>query len=129
MHTPQAHSPTHPKNDCNANACTTPAGLAAIEAAFVAFVHRLQDGYVGGGAPAPTFFLTIAPHEKGQSAAILPAVAKLNAAGIKAVFLNATIDPSAGLPSGCGGHPGPTQHHAAFIRAHPVLAEEMGWTS
>ena len=138
------------ENDANADAhCyTDPACTARVATAFVSFVQRINAVY-GPPAVQRTFFLTIAPHEKGQHAAILPAVAQLVALGVDAVFLNATVN---GSVSGCecfltlararaslprltlifaltgGGHPGPTTHKLAFERARPQIAAKMGWT-
>ena len=85
------------ENDANANAhCfdgTDPACTVRVTAAFVSFVQRI-DAVYGPPASQRTFFLAIAPHEKGQHAAILPAVAQLVALGIDAVFLNATVNES-----------------------------------
>jgi len=111
-------------NDWNVNkeCFVTPNCTATVAAAFVAFVLRIDGVY---GPSQRTFFLAIAPHEKGQHAAILPAVAQLVALGVDAVFLNATIDD--GAPVGCAGHPGPTMHRLVFERARPVIAAKMGW--
>ena len=112
------------ENDANVDkTCfVDPTCTARVTAAFVAFVQRINAVY----GPAPrTFFLTIAPHEKGQHASILPAVAQLVALGVDAVFLNATVNETT---RGCGGHPGPTTHRLAYERARPVIAAKMGWT-
>jgi hypothetical protein len=128
---PRAALPLTPplagENDCNGNACN-PAGFPKITAAFVSFVSYLSAGYKAADPGAElTFFLAIAPHEKGQSAAILPAVTQLTAAGFNVHFLNATVPSSPSVPSGCGGHPGPTIHKLAAARAYPVIAAAMGW--
>lgn len=62
--------------------------------------------------------------QAGQSAAIKPAVQQLAAAGYKVAFLSGVVN---GSPSGCGGHPGPTVHHAAFEALQPQIAALMGW--
>ena len=85
---------------------------------LTASTHRLLQ-------EAITFFLTIGPHEHGQSTAILPAVQQLQASGVNARFLNATVGDFGTI--GCGGHPGITIHHASFLRAQPVIAAVMGW--
>jgi hypothetical protein len=96
--------------------------LGKLTAAYVAFVTRIAAGYPPGSNL--TFALVIGPHEAGQSAAILPAVATLAAAGVRAVFLNGTVPTAV---EGCGGHPGPSTHAAAFQRLQPQVAALMGW--
>ncbi len=115
------------ENDWGGGKCgTTPGCPANFTRAYVEFVRHISDVYAKAGkTEAITFFLTIGPHEHGQSAAILPAVEQLTASGTKAIFLNATV-PDYGT-IGCGGHPGVTIHHAAFMRAQPVIAAAMGW--
>jgi hypothetical protein len=56
--------------------------------------------------------------QAGQSAAIKPAVEQLAAAGYQVAFLNGVVN---GSPSGCGGHPGPTVHRAAFEALQPQV--------
>jgi len=116
------------ENDCNGGACNEK-HYPNITAAFVEFVGYLQKGYSAGapgGVANITYFLAIAPHEKGQSNAILPAVAQLQAAGLPVHFANGTVtDPS--LPNGCAGHPGPTIHAASAARLAPQIAAVMGW--
>jgi len=68
--------------------------------------------------------LIIAPHEAGQSVSIIPAVSTLKQQGFNVAFMNATVNVS---PGGCGGHPGPSQHHAAFLALQPQVAEFMQW--
>ena len=115
------------ENDWGGGKCGgTPGCPAKFTAAYVDFVRHIGDVYAKAGKTTPiTFFLTIGPHEHGQSAAILPAVEQLKAGGVNAVFLNATV-PDYGT-IGCGGHPGVTIHHASFMRAQPVIAAVMGW--
>ena len=115
------------ENDWGGGKCgTTPGCPAKFTAAYVAYVKHIGDVYAKAGKTVPiTFFLTIGPHEHGQSTAILPAVEQLKAGGVNAVFLNATV-PDYGT-IGCGGHPGITIHRASFLRAQPVIAAAMGW--
>jgi hypothetical protein len=106
--------------------------VAAFTAAYVAFVANVTAAYGAGpgtgtgGATLPVF-ATIAPHEQGQSAGILPAVAALEAAGYPVTFLTATVPLPPALPDGCGGHPGPTIHAAAAARAAPAIAATRSW--
>jgi len=109
----------------------TPAWLAQLAASYVEFVGALWRAYAAcSGASdksTPVFFLTIGPHEAGQSAAIVAALPQLVAAGYKALLLNATVPLPPALPAGCGGHPGPSLHAAAAQRAAPVVSEALGW--
>lgn len=117
------------ENDWNANCGNSSTCISEFTAAYVTFVEHIANTYQkAASSPSlnQTFFLTIGPHEKGQSVGILPAVSALQEKGINAVFLNATVS---GLVSGCGGHPGPTIHRAAAARAWPVIAQVMGWSS
>lgn len=116
------------ENDWGGGKCgTTPGCPAKFTEAYVEYVHHISEVYAKAGKKgAITFFLTIGPHEHGQSTAILPAVQQLQSSGVKAVFLNATV-PDYGT-IGCGGHPGVTIHHASFLRAQPVIAAAMGWS-
>lgn len=93
----------------------------------MSFVTSLASTYKAAGAPNATFVLAIGPHEKGQSGAILPAVAALRGAGLPVFFVNATVADPPGVPSGCGGHPGPTLHALSAARAAPQVAAIMGW--
>ena len=126
------------ENDWNAHCGTTFGCPANFTAAYVRFVEHIVDVYARAHdnknysqqqqqpQPQPiVFFLTIGPHERGQSEAIIPAVQLLKAKGTPAYFLNATVGDFGTI--GCGGHPGITIHHAAFLRAQPVIAEVMGW--
>jgi lysophospholipase L1-like esterase len=108
------------ENDWNFDPTPNATFIQHYTDAYVAYVQYVASVYNKN----VTFFLTIAPHEKGQSVGILPAVSTLQALNYKAHFLNATV---AGLPIGCGGHPGPTVHRAAFEVAQPIIASIMGW--
>lgn len=113
------------ENDWHAaNGKPTPAFIAEFVQRYVQFVTLLNTRY-GPGANV-TYFLTIAPHEAGQSVGVVQVPPLLQAVGIRALFLNATVDESL-LPRGCGGHPGPTIHAAAAARAQPFIAAAMGW--
>lgn len=119
------------ENDANNNCFNEPSCIPKFTAAYVDFVQHIAGTYANATNQWPndksiSFFLTIAPHEKGQSVGILPAVSQLTGLGYKAYFLNATVD-EALYPHGCGGHPGPTIHAAAAARAQPVIAQAMGW--
>jgi hypothetical protein len=105
------------ENDANADAScySSPACIARVSAAFVSFVQRIDAVY--GRQPGRVYFLLIAPHEKGQHVAILPAVATLVGLGFDAVFLNATVNESV---AGCGGHPGPTTPRASAAPRAPT---------
>lgn len=115
------------ENDWGGGKCGSIPGCPAnFTAAYVEYVRHISDVYGRAGKKeAITFFLTIGPHEHGQSAAIVPAVGQLKAGGVKAVFLNATVPDYSTI--GCGGHPGITIHHASFMRAQPIIAAAMGW--
>lgn len=114
------------ENDWGGGKCGTTAGCPAkFTEAYVEYVHHIAEVYAKVGKEGITFFLTIGPHEHGQSTAILPAVEQLKASGVTALFLNATV-PDFGT-IGCGGHPGVTIHHASFMRAQPIIAAAMGW--
>eukprot|EP01079_Euglenida_sp_SAG-EU17-18_P003960 gene3960-4320_t len=115
------------ENDWGGGKCgTTPGCPGNFTRAYVAYVLHISEVYAKAGKQGDvTFFLTIGPHEHGQSSAILPAVQQLKSNGVRALFLNATV-PDYGT-IGCGGHPGVTIHHASFMRAQPVIAAAMGW--
>jgi lysophospholipase L1-like esterase len=115
------------ENDWGGGNCgASPKCVADFTAAYVAWVKTLSAAYGDDGAKRITYFATIGPHERGQSAGILPAVAQLAGEGYRVTFLNATVDQSL-YPPGCGGHPGPTIHRASFLAARPVIAAVMGW--
>lgn len=114
------------ENDWGGGKCgSTPGCPAQFQKAYVSFVTHISSVYHAAGKSNISFFLTIGPHEHGQSAAIVPAVSALRGSGLNAFFLNATV-PDFGT-IGCGGHPGITIHEASFQRAQPVIAAVMGW--
>lgn len=114
------------ENDEHASPPPTP---AALSAAYVAFVERIVTAY--GGDKALPVFLTIAPHEAGQSAGMLLAVPALRAAGYSRVaFLNATapnVVNGTSIDTGCAGHPSAAQALYSAQRAAPVVASVLGW--
>jgi hypothetical protein len=104
---------------CNNN-CTA-AFLEELTNSYVSFVANITKVYNKQDLPIA---LIIAPHEAGQSVAIIPAVSRLRQLGYNVEFFNATVNVS---PQGCGGHPAYTQHHAAFLALRPQIASFLNW--
>ena len=114
------------ENDWHSNCPSSPSCIANFTQKYVDFVKHIDSTYTAVGGSNITYFLIIAPHEAGQSVAVIPAANQLKSEGFNAYFVNGTVDSSL-YPGGCGGHPGPTIHHASFLRMQPIIASIMGW--
>jgi hypothetical protein len=107
-------------NDWGHSHDTGPAWEANFTATYVAFMRNLTLVHSNASLP---IFAASGPLTSKPTPAILQAVAAHNAAGGSAIFL----DLQTGPVIGCNGHPGPEDHAAMMRKAHPVIAEALGW--
>jgi len=103
---------------------------AAFSDGLLSFWRNITADYAASPGPArTTFFAAVGPMSPtAPRAGALDAVARANAAGMAAFFIdmagNATVPVAL---DGCGGHPGPFGHWTMATLAVPQVRAAMGW--